>query len=194
MELIKAIKTRRSIRKYKDKKVPVGLLKKVIESARWAPSVHNIQPWKCIVPSQQTKKNIINALKKRHGKEPLIVRMTMRKSIEIIEAAPEIILVYNNCMLSKKVIKGGRLYYQNSLSWETQSVACAIQNMLLTAHALRLGMTWLGIPVFRENDINTVIETTERLVAILSLGYPDEKPSPLPKKSFLKTADIKSRV
>ena len=49
METIKAIKTRRSIRKFKKQKVPREIIKEVIECARCAPSAFNAQPWSFIV-------------------------------------------------------------------------------------------------------------------------------------------------
>tara|TARA_B100000686_G_C16786454_1_gene975566 strand:- start:2037 stop:2768 length:732 start_codon:yes stop_codon:yes gene_type:complete len=41
-----ALLTRRSIRAFLDKPVPKPLLRRILESARWAPSGSNIQPWK----------------------------------------------------------------------------------------------------------------------------------------------------
>ena len=45
MELMEAIKTRRSIRKFTDEPVPREKLEKIIEAAMWAPSGQNLQPW-----------------------------------------------------------------------------------------------------------------------------------------------------
>ena len=45
MELMEAIKTRRSIRKFTDELVPREKLEKIIEAAMWAPSGQNLQPW-----------------------------------------------------------------------------------------------------------------------------------------------------
>ena len=49
MDLMEAIKTRRSIRKFRETPVPENLLKEVLNAARLAPSADNAQPWKIIV-------------------------------------------------------------------------------------------------------------------------------------------------
>ena len=49
MDVLTAIETRRSIRKYKDKYVEEEKLKKVLEAARLSPSAKNLQEWKFIV-------------------------------------------------------------------------------------------------------------------------------------------------
>lgn len=49
MELTQAIKTRRSIRNYLDKKVDINQIISLVEYAMYAPSAHNEQPWQFIV-------------------------------------------------------------------------------------------------------------------------------------------------
>lgn len=45
MDVISAIHSRRSIRKYKNKEIPKELLMEILEAARQAPSGANKQPW-----------------------------------------------------------------------------------------------------------------------------------------------------
>ena len=54
MDVFEAIKTRRSIRKFKDAAVEKEKLIKVLEAARLAPSAANLQPWSFIVVSNKT--------------------------------------------------------------------------------------------------------------------------------------------
>lgn len=49
MDIMKAIKERRSIRTYKDKKIEKEKINKVLNAARWAPSATNSQPWEFII-------------------------------------------------------------------------------------------------------------------------------------------------
>lgn len=51
MDVTTAIKTRRSIRKYKRKDIPENILKDVLEAARLAPSAAGKQSWELIVVS-----------------------------------------------------------------------------------------------------------------------------------------------
>jgi nitroreductase len=49
MDILKAIESRRSIRKYKPVPIPDGDLKKILEAGRLAPSAGNKQPWGFVV-------------------------------------------------------------------------------------------------------------------------------------------------
>jgi nitroreductase len=48
-DILELIKTRRSVRQYKDKEVSEDDLLKVLEAGRWAPSAVNRQPWHFVV-------------------------------------------------------------------------------------------------------------------------------------------------
>jgi nitroreductase len=49
MELIQAVKGRRSIRKFKADKIPPEVIREILADARWAPSWGNTQPWEFYV-------------------------------------------------------------------------------------------------------------------------------------------------
>ncbi len=54
--LLKAIKDRYSVRKFKDKKIETDKLKIILEAARLAPSARNLQDWHFVVISDETKR------------------------------------------------------------------------------------------------------------------------------------------
>ena len=49
MDLYEGLITRRSIRKYADKKIPHDVLEEIIKAAQYAPSAHNKQSWEFLV-------------------------------------------------------------------------------------------------------------------------------------------------
>ena len=49
VEVLEAIRTRRSIRRFKSEPVPPELIEKMLEAARWAPSSADSEPWEFIV-------------------------------------------------------------------------------------------------------------------------------------------------
>lgn len=49
MDIIQAIRTRRSIRSFRPDPVPRELLERVLDDSRWAPSSSNTQPWEMAV-------------------------------------------------------------------------------------------------------------------------------------------------
>ncbi|MBE0633942.1 nitroreductase family protein, partial [Candidatus Bathyarchaeota archaeon] len=67
MNVIEAIKTRRSVRKYKPTPIPEEHLKTILEAARLAPSAGNKQPWKfIIVRDPDTKKKLAEVANNQH--------------------------------------------------------------------------------------------------------------------------------
>jgi len=49
MDVKAAVRERRSIRKFKSKKVPQNVIREILEEARWAPSWGNTQAWEFLV-------------------------------------------------------------------------------------------------------------------------------------------------
>ena len=49
MEVYECVRTRRTVRKYKVEAVPDGVIRRVLNAARWAPSSRNQQPWHLVV-------------------------------------------------------------------------------------------------------------------------------------------------
>ena len=61
MDVVEALKKRRSIRLFKDKPIPKEVLKQIVDVARFAASARNVQPWEFVViTKQETLKKIAN--------------------------------------------------------------------------------------------------------------------------------------
>jgi nitroreductase len=151
------IKSRRSVRKYLEKDVSDELIEKLIESAGYAPSAGNYQPWEFVIVKKASLKN--DLAEASHNQK-------------WIAQAPVLIIACVNGRLAGAVYgeRGLRLY-------GVQGVAAAIQNMLLTAESLGLGTCWVG--AFSELMVARILQCPEyvRPCAIITLGYPDEKPA-----------------
>ncbi|HRT36706.1 MAG TPA: nitroreductase family protein, partial [Caldisericia bacterium] len=48
-DILEIIKSRRSIRNYKNEKIKDEEILKIVEAGRWAPSASNNQPWRFII-------------------------------------------------------------------------------------------------------------------------------------------------
>ena len=156
MDLFEAIKGRRSIRAYTDDNVSDEMIRVLMDSARWAPSAGNIQPWEFV---------IVRSAKTRNSLSAAALDQTF------IERAPVVIVVCVNENRSswRYSSRGVNLYC-------LQDTAAAIQNMLLAAFALELGACWIG--AFREEIVKRILNAPSgvRPVAIIPVGYPAEKP------------------
>ena len=63
--LLRVIKKRRTIRKFKPSTVPDEYIEKVIDAARWAPSAANTQPWEfVVVKNEEARKKMGTVIQK----------------------------------------------------------------------------------------------------------------------------------
>ncbi|MEM3357228.1 MAG: nitroreductase family protein [Candidatus Bathyarchaeia archaeon] len=162
MDVIEAIKGRRSMRAFQSREISHEIVEKLIDVARWAPSAGNIQPWEFVVV-----------------RKPEIKRRLAEAALNqtFIEEAPVVIVVCANENRSARGygVRGKTLYC-------IQDTAAAIQNIHLAAYSLGLGTCWVG--AFREEEAKEILKIPEgiRPVAIIPLGYPAETPSPPPRR------------
>ena len=127
--------------------------KEIIEAARWAPSVHNIQPWRFVVISkQQVILKIAQILYKKSKEVFSGFNIILKESAKIIKNSPMLIIVVNSCALSRRMKKFENPYFDNSKISEYQSIAAAIENILISAHSKKLGVAWIGMALFCKNE------------------------------------------
>ena len=58
MRVDEALKRRKSVRSFLDKKIPKNILEKILDNAKYTPSSTNMQPWNTIVLSNKSKKKL----------------------------------------------------------------------------------------------------------------------------------------
>jgi len=58
MTVSDAVLSRRSIRVFKDTPVPLDVLRRVMDTARWAPSGCNFQPWEATIVTGEPLKEL----------------------------------------------------------------------------------------------------------------------------------------
>jgi nitroreductase len=163
-EVLKIVKSRRSIRSFLDKKIPEEIINKLIEALIWAPSAGNLQARKFFFVTN-------NDLKRQLAKAAL--------GQLFIYEAPLVIVgcIDKNKIYSRYGERGVNLY-------AIQDVACSITNAMLVACENGLGSVWVG--AFREEEASKILKLPGHLrpVVILPIGYPDYIPSPPKRVSF----------
>lgn len=161
-ELLKLIKTRRSIRIFKPYKISKREIKMLLEAARWAPSGLNTQPWQFVV-----------VLDKKKIREIAFLSSTFRgyKRGSVKDAA---------CIIAVLLT-----IPRKSLT----NIGLTMQNILLQAHALGLGSCIFGS--FDKRAVSKIISIPfyKQLCYLIFIGKPAEKPKkkrkPLSKIAFL---------
>ncbi|WP_425445942.1 nitroreductase family protein [Dethiothermospora halolimnae] len=147
---MKEIFNRRSIRKYKDKKVEKEKIERMLRAAMQAPSAVNQQPWEFIVVE---------------NKETLKKLSQISPYSKMVENAPVAFVI----LFRKEGIPVPSMIQQD--------MGAATQNLLLEATHLGLGAVWLGVyPVQdRMDSIRSLLEIPDNLesFAVVPVGYPD---------------------
>ncbi len=118
MDIIEAIFTRRSIRKFTGEPVSDSEVETIVRAGFQAPSAHNLQPWEFIIIKNKSK---FEAIAKVHP----YAKMLPQAEVCIIVCGDE----------NKQKMTGFLI----------EDCSAAIENMLLAVHGLGLGGVWCGL-------------------------------------------------
>lgn len=167
MSFFKTVKKRRSIRKFSDKKVEKSKAQKILKAAWMSPSAMGKQNFKIIIVDSPKKKE--NLVKATHDQE-------------YVNAS--LVLVF--CSDPKRIKFTGT---RGKNLFAVQDATIAASYAQLAATELGLSSVWIGH--FKEKAVVEIIKTKLRPVAIIPIGYADEKPG---KKESQKIKDIIKHV
>ena len=171
-EILDAIRTRRSVRKFTDEPVSKETLINIITAASYAPSWKN---------SQTTRWNIVTD-------KSVIERI----SKEAVFGFPHNSGIINSCgcLAVQSIVKGICGYepdgsYTTPLgdSWEMYDAGIAAQTFCLAAHNYGIGCVIMGIVDGEKLSEILAIPDTERVAAVIAMGHPADEPKCPHKKS-----------
>ena len=211
MDLFDAIKGRTSVRRFKQTPVADGDIEKIPDAGRLAPSANNTQPWSfLVIKDKKTLANMAEAVREMidrmipHAEDDRQAqRLSAYKSTyyTFFENAPAVIAVFMegyDAGTEKVLAKMGypaedirRLRPAPGL----QSVAAAIEHMLLATHALGYGSCWMTGPLVAQEAFEKLLGYGKEkfIAALLPVGVPDERPQARPRKALGEIMRIKAR-
>ncbi len=154
MQFYEAVDKRYSCRDYLDKPVEGDKLERIMEAARQAPSAANRQEWRFVIVEDASKRARLTEI--AHGQK-------------FVGQAPIVIAA---CAVSD-----GHLMSCGQPSYPID-VAIALEHVALAATAEGLGTCWIG--AFEEEPVKRLLEIPAevRVVQLMPLGYPADKPRP----------------
>ena len=155
MDVLEAIRTRRSIRKFRPKPIPDEKLKMILEAGRLAPSAGNRQPWRFVVVKEPERKT---ALAQAAGHQMFIAD------------AGVVIVALGDPEASPR--------------WFRQDPMIAVEHMVLAATGLGYGTCWIGAFYEEELKRLLRVPNELTVIALLPIGFPDEAPAPRARKSL----------
>ena len=155
MDTMKAILSRRSIRKYTKEPVPDSVVKEILEAAMSAPSAGNEQPWHFVVINDR---EILDAIPAFHPySQPLTVA-------------------------SLAILICGDLTLEIHKDFWMQDCSAATENILIAVQAKGLGAVWLGIYPRPERvlGMQKLLGLPAHVIplAVIPIGYPAENKLP----------------
>jgi F420 biosynthesis protein FbiB-like protein len=176
------LRSRRAIRRYEDRPVAPELVNRLLETATWAPSAHNRQPWRfAVLTGALGKDRLARAMGRRlradrsaDGDAPAVIERDVARSYARITGAPLLIVVSLTLAEMDRYPDPQRSAHERTMA--VQSVAMAAQNLWLAAHAEGLGACWLCAPLF----VPDLVRRTLALPAdwepqgLLTVGWPAE--------------------
>ncbi len=183
--LLAIMRERRSIRRYAARAVPRATLERLLEAARWAPSAHNRQPWRfAVLTNGEQRAALAEAMSARFRADLLAESMNaadvdaqLARSYARLTKAPALIVFFLSTTAMASYADAHRQQGEHVMA--VQSVALAVQNLLLAAHTEGLGACWICAPLFAPEEVRQALDLPQDWVAqgLITLGYPAETPT-----------------
>jgi nitroreductase len=164
MEFLDVLKMRQSVRAYQDRALEEEKLHAILEAAACAPSAGNLQSYEIFIARQVTDRKAL---------------AQAALGQEFVAGAPVSLVFCTNAERARHKYgqRGTGLY-----ALQDATIACTYA--MLAATEVGLACVWIG--AFRDEEVRRAIRAPIGLlpVAILSIGYPAERPEPTPRRAL----------
>ncbi len=186
-ELHAFLRSRRTIRRFRNQPVPAETLERILQTALLAPSAHNLQPWRLLeIGSEAARRQLTDTLTatmradmQSQSAPEEAVQARIRRTQRRIATAPVILLYCRDT-------EARRANDVHETHMGIQSVANIMLYTLLAAHAEGLGGNWICWPLYAARPLQQALTLPLSWLpeGMLFLGYPDESP-PAPQRQAL---------
>ncbi len=211
MDLFDAIKGRKSIRRFKPDPVPDEDIRTIIDAGRLAPSANNTQPWSFVVIRDRSllkrmadaTRDMIDRMIPHAENEKQAQRLAAYKNnyYTFFERAPVVIAVFmegydagTDRLLARMGYAPEDVKRLRPLPG-LQSVAAAVEHMLLAIHALGYGSCWMTGPLVAQEAFEGLLGygKEKSIAALLPVGKPDENPPARPRRALEEVMNVLER-
>jgi nitroreductase len=159
--------------------VPASVIERILETATYAPSAHNLQPWRFAVVADSFAKNRLGQALVEKMKTDMTaadapqseINTREERTLHRLDEAPVAVLLCRDVT----AVRGEE---PEEVTMAIQSVAAAGMQLLLAAHAEGLGGNWICWPLYAQEAARKALELSEtwQPQAMFFLGYPEEEP------------------
>jgi nitroreductase len=183
--LLKIIRTRRSVRVYKKGKVTDKQLQTILEAARWAPSGANSQPWEFVVTRDRRKMKRVreiyaNEWRQRKRDDPLHYKGLKKDYVGDVSV---LVLVCGDAR-TKDVYLTTRQPGDREKLFQA-SIANAVEHMMLAAASMGLGTVWVSVREEVEPELRKLFQVPPalRLLWVVPVGHARSWPRAKPRRT-----------
>lgn len=173
------LRSRRSIRRFKPDPIPDSVIERILTTAAFAPSAHNLQPWRFVVVTTSViRARLAKALTDKmradlqaENADQSEIKSRVTHSIRRIDEAPALILL---CRDAAAI----RVDSPEETIMNIQSTANAGMNILLAAQAEGLGANWICWPLYAAKETQQALDLPKNWEpqALFIIGFANEKP------------------
>lgn len=167
--LLQIIKNRRSIfpASYIRKEIPTEVIEQLLESANYAPTHKLTQPWRFVVIRKDAKARLGTTLAQLY-KEKTAAGTFLQKKYESFAQKTD----QADCILAINI----QFHPEKVPNWEEiAAVACAVQNIALTAQSLDIGAYWSSPGLINDLDQFLELKENEKCFGLFYMGYHEEE-------------------
>lgn len=147
--------------------IDATLISELIENATWAPNHGLTEPWKFHVFQGDARRALIASMQQTY-REVTIAAEFREDKLEKIGTNPLLAPVVIACVMERR---GGAKIPELE---EIEAMACALQNLMLSATAAGLGSYWSSPPLLDGRTFRSFLNVgpEDRCVGLIYLGWP----------------------
>ena len=183
-QLVSIIRTRRSVRVYKNGKVSDRQLQTILEAARWAPSGANTQPWEFVVTRDPKKMKRVRAIYSNEWKQRKLEDPVHYKGLkkDYVGDVSVLVLVCGDAR-TKEVYLTTRQPADREKLFQA-SIANSVEQMMLVAASMNLGTVWVSVREEVEPELRKLFRVPHelRLLWVMPIGRAASWPKAKPRR------------
>jgi coenzyme F420-0:L-glutamate ligase/coenzyme F420-1:gamma-L-glutamate ligase len=163
-EFMELARTRRSSKVLGLGEVPVEMVVRAVEASVWAANAHNSQPWFFIVVvDHEVKKRLLDEMAEQWLEDLIGDGVPRENAVKVVEAGKERSMRASALIVACLSMREMETYWDSGRSrleyiMGVQSLAAALQNILLALHSMGYGACWRCSPLFAPEAVRKVLE------------------------------------
>lgn len=159
---------------YTDQPIPDQVIAEILESANYAPTHKLTEPWRFVVIRGEAKQKLGEELGRIYKEKTPQEKFLQKKYNSFAEKTAEAA-----CIIAINI----QFHPDQLPAWEEiAATACAVQNVALTAEALKIGAYWSSPPLINDLGDFLSLNENEKCYGLFYMGYHNEEPTPAKRK------------